>query len=68
MTWTVTLHRKVEKAIPGLSASVRRKLIALIRELEEYGVIRGNWPNFGKLENNRYHCHLQKGKPTYVAV
>ena len=35
--------------------------------MEESGPIRGNWPNFSKLEKSDYHCHLKKGKPTYVA-
>lgn len=30
--------------------------------------MRGNWPNYGKLGENRHHCHLKKGRPTYVAV
>ncbi len=28
------------------------------------------WPNFGKLfekKEDKYHCHLIKGRPTYVA-
>jgi len=41
---------------------------ALFRELESYGPVRGNWPNYGKLAPNRHHCHIKKGKPTYVAV
>jgi len=68
MAWTVTLHRKATKAVPLLSETSRRKLIALLRELEEYGPIRGNWPNFSDLEKKRYHCHIKKGKPTIVVV
>jgi len=33
------------------------------------GPARRNWPNYGKLsKKDCYHCHLQKGNPTYVAV
>ena len=32
------------------------------------GPVAGNWPNYGKLDDNRHHCHLKKGRPTYVAV
>ena len=28
----------------------------------------GDWPDFSALSNNRYHCHLKKGHPTYVAI
>ena len=42
--------------------------VALVREIEEKGPVRGNWPNYGKLSDKvRHHCHLKKGKPTYVA-
>jgi len=30
--------------------------------------IRGDWPNFNALSGARYHCHLKKGRPTYVAI
>lgn len=39
----------------------------LVIEIEVSGPIRGNWPNYGKLSKNEHHCHLKKGKPTYVA-
>ena len=31
---------------------------------------RHNWPNYGKIagKKNIYHCHLNKGKPRYVAI
>ncbi|ALC16317.1 hypothetical protein DSOUD_1538 [Desulfuromonas soudanensis] len=30
--------------------------------------MRGDWPNYSKLSADLHHCHLKKGKPTYVAV
>lgn len=30
--------------------------------------MRGDWPNYSRLPGNRHHCHLKKGRPTYVAV
>ncbi len=62
------LHRRVAKSVPGLPARVRDALVALIREIEVEGQVRGNWPNYSKLGNRRHHCHLKKGRPTYVAV
>lgn len=26
-----------------------------------------NWSNYGPLKKDEFHCHLRKGKPTYVA-
>ncbi len=37
-------------------------------EIRITGPVRGNWPNYEKLTGNQHHCHLKKGKPTYVAV
>jgi len=68
MKWTVTEHRNLQRHIRGLPEKVQNILIALKKELETDGPIRGNWPNFSALSNNRYHCHLKKGHPTYVAI
>ncbi|MGA7877357.1 MAG: hypothetical protein WCA08_16985 [Desulfoferrobacter sp.] len=68
MEWTVTVKKKVSKEIPKLPDSVKANLIALIREMEFGGPVRGNWQNYGKLFDGLHHCHLKKGKPCYVAV
>jgi len=68
MKWTVNISGKVRKEIPSLPEAVKEQLIFLVREIEALGPVRGNWPNYSKLDNNRHHCHLKKGKPTYVAV
>ena len=64
----VQLHRKAEKQAAVLPRKVLDILFELMREIRIAGPIRGNWPNYGKLTGNRHHCHLKKGKPTYVAV
>jgi hypothetical protein len=58
----------VSKQLPALPVSVKKGLVALIREIECSGPVRGNWPNYARLGKDKYHCHLKKGKPTYVAV
>ena len=68
MNWTVNITRKAGKELNQLPQRVQNKLIALIREIELSGPIRGNWPNYSALTGNRHHCHLKKGRPTYVAV
>jgi mRNA-degrading endonuclease RelE of RelBE toxin-antitoxin system len=68
MAWTVTLHRKVDKALSKLPVAVQKHLFRLVFEIELLGPVRGNWVNYGKLDDTRHHCHLKKGKPTYVAV
>ncbi len=66
MAWTVEVNRRIR--IAALPWQVQRSFVALIREIEVQGPVRGNWPNYGKLASERHHCHLKKGRPTYVAV
>jgi hypothetical protein len=68
MAWTATLHRRVANVIPILPEPVQDLLRLLLLDLEGQGPVRGNWPNYGKLSRTRHHCHLKKGRPTYVAV
>ncbi len=68
MNWNIQIPKKVAKNIGKLPASVKKTLFLLMREIEEDGPVRGNWTNFSKLEKDRFHCHLKKGHPTYVAV
>ena len=62
-----------------LAASVRQRLKKLPKSIEEIfelllaelglsGPVQKDWPHYGKLREDCYHCHLQRGKPTYVAV
>ena len=67
MSWQVLYNRKKfqKKHLPTVVAATMELLIA---EIEQCGPVRGNWPNYSKLPNSRHHCHIKKGKPTYVAV
>jgi len=68
MSWTVTISKKAAKNLSFLPKRVRKSLALLMREIETDGPVRGNWPNYGKLDKDRHHCHLKKGRPTYVTV
>lgn len=68
MNWEVVFSRRVQRAQVRLPKSIYKSLVLLAREIEIRGPVRGNWPNYGKLSPGRHHCHLKKGKPTYVAV
>lgn len=66
--WSVSVSRRVAKQIAALPERVRQRLQVLLAEIELFGPVRGNWPNYSALPSNRHHCHLKKGRPTYVAV
>ena len=68
MNWTVQIKKSAQKSIDKLPEKVRRALALLLAEIELSGPVRGNWPNYGKIAPRRHHCHLRKGRPTYVAV
>jgi mRNA-degrading endonuclease RelE of RelBE toxin-antitoxin system len=68
MKWAVTLHRAVQKQLLKLPQKVLDALGRLLADIEFSGPVRGNWSNYSKLADGRHHCHLKKGKPTYVAV
>ncbi len=68
MAWTVTFSGKVWKQKKKLPSVICELLFQLAIEIEASGPVRGDWPNYSKLNGNRHHCHLKKGHPTYVAV
>jgi len=66
--WTVELSRRADRQAAKMSRSIRQALFALMYDIETRGPVRGDWPNYGKLDEERHHCHIKKGKPTIVAV
>jgi hypothetical protein len=70
--WSVRFSNAASKQYNKLKRSGTRPSITdvidfLVIELEEKGPIRSDWPNYGKLSTGYYHCHLKKGRPTFVA-
>jgi hypothetical protein len=71
--WTVDYSRAASKAKKALPKGIQAQLDLLAKEIEIDGPIRKNWANFGPLKkgknipDNAYHCHVKKGRPTYVA-
>lgn len=68
MDWTVKFTVKAGKQAAKLPQAVHEALRLLVADIRAAGPVRGNWPNYGKLGRDRHHCHLKKGRPTYVAV
>ena len=66
--WTVRFSSKAGKAVAKMPLPVQTALWLLVQDLQERGPVAGNWPNYGKLGKNEHHCHLKKGRPTYVSV
>lgn len=65
--WAVDIVGQAKKADKNLSKDAAAAFVLLLRELETLGPYRFNWPNYTKMNHiDDYHCHLKKGKPTYV--
>lgn len=75
--WKVDLSKDAKKQYKKLAYSgIKRPSIvdiidALILDLEKHGPILVDWPNYGIIYESKkrfyYHCHLKKGRPTFVA-
>ncbi len=70
--WAVTFklaakkqYKKMERS--GSKPSVNDAIDALVLDMQKNGPNLPSWPNYGPLSKDEYHCHLRKGKPTYVA-
>jgi mRNA-degrading endonuclease RelE of RelBE toxin-antitoxin system len=71
MKWTVQFSGKAHKQVKKLSTSIIAVLRLLIEDLSHNGPYPGEgWLNYSKLNGekniDKRHCHLKKGKPTYV--
>lgn len=69
MAWEVQISHKAAKQCKKLPEKVLFTLRLLVKDLETSGPAAENWPNAGKLKGlkgDKRHCHLIKGKPTYV--
>lgn len=70
MSWDVKFTSKAEKQAKNVPPKVRESLFALVLEIRKLGPTRTTWHNYGKIRSKKdcYHCHLKKGKPTYIAI
>lgn len=68
MDWTVVFSSKARKQIQKLPGSVQDNLATLVADIQATGPVRGDWPNYSKLSGTEHHCHIKKGRPTYVVV
>ena len=67
----MTFAAKARKQASKLPARIAERLDALQLTIEAFGPVLPDLIHFGKLKNRKgeiYHCHLNKGRPTYVAV
>ncbi|MFZ5813046.1 MAG: cytotoxic translational repressor of toxin-antitoxin stability system [Thermodesulfobacteriota bacterium] len=70
MTWTVRIPKRVAKQAHRLPPAALDAVARLVADLELDGPAQPSWPNYGKIAGKPHchHCHIRKGRPTYVVV
>lgn len=68
--YELRLSKKLVKAVQNLPSDLQSIVKALMKELAIRGPVLHDWQSYGKLRGKRgiHHCHIRKGRPTYVAV
>ena len=56
--YNVIIKRKLLRNIRKMPEQIQKKMANLVEDLRDKGPIRNDWPNYGKLGPERYHCHL----------
>ena len=56
--YRIIVKKKVEKGLYKLPLQVQKKFFLLARDLSDYGPVQPNWPNYSRLGEVTYHCHL----------
>lgn len=65
MNWEVNVSKQATKRAKKLPQKVKNLFEALLLDLIKIGPIQYEWPNYSKLTQGRYHCHLNY---SFVAV
>lgn len=75
--WKVNLSREAKKQYLSLKYNGLKKvnlldvIDTLVIDLTHNGPVMRHWPNYDFIDKGKnssfYHCHLKKGRPTFVA-
>ncbi len=71
--WTVTFSNRASKERKKMPPKIQVLVDLIALEIEKVGPQRTNWQNYGPLKKTgniperAFHCHLKRGKPTYVS-
>ena len=56
--YKVLIKNNVIKRIEKMPQKVQEKMTLLVMDLRDKGPFRPEWPNYSKLSNDEFHCHL----------
>lgn len=58
--YSVKLKKKVQKNLEKMPVSIQDTFFQLVDDLERFGPVQTEWPNYSKLSQDEYHCHLSR--------
>lgn len=58
MSYEVRITKRALKGLSVLPEAVKLKFHALVADLETRGPVQSAWPNYSRLSDRTYHCHL----------
>jgi mRNA-degrading endonuclease RelE of RelBE toxin-antitoxin system len=56
--YEVVIKKTALRNLRKMPEQIQKKMANLVEDLRNQGPIRSEWPNFSKLGEDRYHCHL----------
>jgi mRNA-degrading endonuclease RelE of RelBE toxin-antitoxin system len=56
--YRIRIKKKSAKNIEKAPEDIRKRFKLLVENLKQSGPVQNAWPNYSKLESNKYHCHL----------
>ena len=58
--YTIKLKKRVQKNLEKMPVSIQDTFFQLVDDLERFGPVQSEWPNYSKLSQDEYHCHLSR--------
>ena len=58
MRYEVKVGKKALKGIGKMPRAQQDRFALLAEDLREKGPVQSRWPNYSKLSDTEYHCHL----------
>jgi hypothetical protein len=60
MKYKVAIKRRVLRCVERMPLNEQKKLVLLVDDLVASGPVQPAWPNYSKLSESEYHCHLSR--------
>jgi hypothetical protein len=56
----IRFNKQVRKNLVKMPLSIQKKFFYIVNDLESKGPVRPQWPNYSRLSDIEYHCHLSR--------